>query len=424
MAHTVTSGVTVFTYGYNGTWTDTGGGSGSATDTDYGIHPSGSRTRAVSGGAASRGMHADIGSGNELNFQTGQANEDELVYFGIQCYTPGLIDNLSTAPGLRIRMSENAAGPTNHFAEWDIAFSNLLAVTNLPSTEFFRIYAIDPRSPPSRTTGTWDYNSVRWFGAVLDTNATAKGQNLGIGLIGHGLGETIITGTSDTDASGFQEAIDALWNTDTARDGTIIQKGSTAFCSGKFVVGDDAGTLATSFTSQDTKLEWVETYYYDGTRIRSAIGYDDSQNYTGRKSDGTTYFGIEFRGNGTGNTDVTLGAAVGSTQGRSGPTITGAPITPTSVICDDGAVEDVAIYGTTFDGINYIDSSSNASTDVFRGNTFKNCGPHEIGPTEGRNNNYISGLGANYTFLETFQNIEAGAAGAALSNGGPHNRMD
>ena len=420
MALTVSSDLTVITNGNDGSWNDIGGGSGSASEPDYFVQGTGSRSRAVSGASASRGMAVDIG-GSTLDFSSGGANEDELVYFWIQCYTPGLTDALSAAPGLRIRMSEGGASdPASDFAEWDIAYSDLLADTNLPGTEFFRVYVIDPRSPPTRTTGTWDYNAVRHFGAVLDTNATAKGQNLGIDRICYGRGELIVTGTPDTVNGGFEEIISDAWatvndsvaigSTATARHGILSVRGRTAFMKGKLVFGDDAGTAATDFSGVGQAFEWEDTFYYDGTRIRSAVGYDDSQNFTGRDSNGVAYYGVEFRGNGTGDTAVDFGVAVGATQGRSGPRFTGSQITPTALDADDGAVEGVAIYGSTFADFRYLDLAANASTDVFRGNNLENCGPLDVGPTEGRNNNLISGIGANYTFLETFRNIEAGAA--------------
>ena len=419
MALTITSDLIVITNGNDGTWNDIGGGSGSAAETDYFIQGTGSRSRAVSGASASRGMAVDIGAGNTLDFSVAGNEEDMLVYFWVQCYTPGLTDALSAAPGLRLRLSEGTT-PTADFAEWDIAYSDLLADTNLPANQFFRVYALDPRSPPTRTSGTWDYNAVRHFGAVLDTNATAKGQNLGIDRICYGFGELKCTGTATDAASGFQEIVDANWNTiddsvaigsaSSARNGILSSRGTTNFIKGKLIIGDDTGTLLTSFTGEDTAFEWEDTYYYDGTRIRPAVGYDDNQNFTGRKTDGSSYYGVEIVGNGTNDTDVTFGAAVGTDQGRSGPSFKGSVTTPTDFIADDGASEAVAIYGTTFENFRNIDCSNNASTDVFRGCTLKRCGTFEAGPVEVRNSNYISSIGGGYTFLETFLNIEAATA--------------
>jgi len=427
MALAVTSDMTVITNGNDGTWNDIGGGSGSASEPDYFVQGTGSRSRAVSGASASRGMAVDIGAANTLDFSVAGANEDELVFFWIQCYTPGLTDNLATSPGLRIRMAEGANEGAD-YAEWDIAFSDLLAVTNLPGNEFFRVYAIDPRSPPSRTSGTWDYNTVRHFGAVLDTNATAKGQNLGIDRICHGRGELIVTGTPDDVNGGFDEIIETAWNTvddsvaigsiATGRHGILSVRGRTAFMKGKLVIGDDVGTLATDFSGIDQAFEWEDTYYYDGTRIRTAVGYDDNQNFVGRDSNGVAYYGIDFRGNGTGATDVDLGVAVGTNQGRSGPSLVGSPVTPTELVGDDTAVEDVALYGTNFSDFRLVDLSANAATDVVRGCNFSRCGAIIIGPTEGRNNNIISSLGAAYEFLEGFVEIEASAA-AQLSTADP-----
>jgi hypothetical protein len=200
MALTITTDLTVITNGNDGTWSDVGGGAGSASEPDYFIQGTGCRSRAVSGASASRGMTVDIGAGNELDFSVAGANEDELLYFWIQDYTPNLTDSTAAAPGLTIRIAEGATNGSD-YAEWDIIYSNLLAP---PGTEFFRVYVLDPRAPPTRTSGTWDYNNCRHFGAVLDTNASAKGNNLGIDRICHGRGEIRVTGTSDDETSGFQ----------------------------------------------------------------------------------------------------------------------------------------------------------------------------------------------------------------------------
>ena len=417
MALTVTTDLTVITNGNDGTWNDIGGGGGSAAEPDYFIQGTGCRSRAVSGSGASRGFTVDIGAGNELDFSSGGANEDELIYFWIQDYTPGLTDNVASAPGLTIRIAEGATNGSD-YAEWDIIYSDLLAP---PGTEFFRVYALDPRAPPTRTSGTWDYNTCRHFGGLLETNATAKGQNIGIDRISHGFGELKVTGTADSAASGFQEILDANWNTvndsvaigsnGTARNGIIEVKGTTAFVKGKLVIGDDTGTLATTFTGQDTKFEWLETFYYDGTRVRTTVGYDDSQNYTGRKSDGTSYFGVDIRGNGTGDTDTTFGAAVGADQGRSGPSFTGTVKTPCEFTVA-AAAEDVLIYGTTFENFRSIDLGNTVAADKVFGNTLKKCGTLVTGSAEYQNNNVIQSIGAAYTYLEDFINIEASAAEA------------
>lgn len=419
MALTVTSDLTVITNGNDGTWGDIGGGGGSAAEPDYFIQGTGCRSRAVTGASASRGMEVDIGVGNELDFTVAGANEDELVYFWIQCYTPGLVDNLATAPGLRIRMATSGTV----WSEWDIAFSDLLAVTNLPANEFFRCYAIDPRAPASRTNGGGvTLSSVRYFGAVLDTNATAKGQNLGIDRICHGRGELIVTGTPATPNAGFSEILSSAWDTvndsvaigstATARHGIVSVRGRTAYMKGKIVIGDSAATAATDFSGIDQSFEWEDTYYYDGTRVRSAVGYDSNGNYTGRDSNGVAYYGVSIVGNGTGATDVDFGVAVGTDNGRSGPTFKGSPLTPTDFEGDDGAVESLQVFGSTFEDFRRINMASNAATDDFFGNQLKGCGTFLPGPVSVRNCNYITGLGGSYEFLENFINIEAATAEA------------
>lgn len=409
MALTITTDLTVITNGNDGTWTDIGGGAGSGSEPDYYIQGTGCRSRAVSGSSASRGMTIDIGAGNELDFSIGGANEDELIYFWIQDYTPGLTDSTISAPGLTIRIAEGTANNSN-YAEWDLFYSNLHPP---PGTEFFRVYVLDPRAPPTRTSGTWDYNTCRFFGAYLETNAAAKGNNLGIDRICHGRGEIYITGTSEDETSGFEEMIEDSWDTEddsvaigsnsVSRNGILEVKGNTVFIKGMMVIGDDVGTLSTDFKAQDTKFEWQETFYAETTaNWKTTVGYDDNQKFTGRDSNGNPYYGMKFVGNATGTTDVVLGAAVGTDQGRSGPSFQGTVKTPTEFVAADANVDSVEIYGTIFDTFRSIDLSGLSSTDLFYSNSVKRCGSMDNGPTKIRNVNFISGKGGANTFFEDF----------------------
>ncbi len=393
-------------------WTDIGGGSGSAQETDFSVQGDECRSRAVSGASASRGMTFDItASFSVLDFSVSGTEEDMLVLFWIATFAPGLIDALSAAPGLRIRLSSDANPDTGAWSEWDIMYSDLIPSEG---NEFFKVYALDPRAPPTRISGAGavDLSSVQWFGVIMDTNANAKGQNLAVDRISYGFGELIVTGTATDEASGLQEMVDWDWGDKANRWGILQADPETgkAKCKGKLVIGDDAGVLATVFTAQDTDITWAGNFYYDGTRVRPMIGYDSSGNWTGYKSNGDAYYGIDLRGNGTGDTDVTLGAAVGSEQGRSGPTFTGSRQIPTVITGDDGAVEDVAVYATTFADVRAIDLSANAATDVMSSCTLKNCGSLDLGPVVGRNNTVINGLGGAYAFLEYFTNKGAIAA--------------
>ena len=414
MALSVSTDLTIITAaetGDSGNWTDIGGGSGSAQETDFSVQGSQCRSRAVSGGSASRGTVFDITvSFSTLDFSVAGTEEDMLIYFWIATFAPGLVDAVAAAPGLTIRLASDANPSTGAWSEWDIMYSDLIASEG---NEFFRVYVLDPRAPATRiNSGGVNLAAVRWFGTVMDTNATAKGQNLAIDRISYGFGELIVTGTATDASSGLQEMVDWDWGDKANRWGIISADPETgkAKCKGKLVFGDDAGTAATLFTAQDTDITWAGNFYYDGTRVRPMIGYDSNGNWTGYKSDGTAYYGIDLRGNGTGDTDVILGAAVGADQGRSGPTFTGSRQIPTVFTGDDTAVEDVELYAATFVDFRAIDMSGNAATDIMRSCTLKNCGSLDIGLVEGRNNTFINGIGAAYTFLEYFLNKGAIAA--------------
>lgn len=414
MALSVSTDLTIITSaesGDTGNWTDIGSGSGSGQESDFSVQGSQSRSRAVSGTSASRGMVYDItAAASVLDFSVSGTHEDMLVYIWIATFSPGLVDTLANAPGIRIRLASDANPDTGAWSEWDIMYSDLLASEG---TEFFKAYVLDPRAPPTRTNaGGVNLAAVRWFGARLDSNATAKGQNLGIDQIAYGFGEIIVSGTATDEASGLNEMVDWDWDPAKAnRHGILVKDAAGGIqCKGKLVIGDDVGTAATVFTAQDTAIRWAPTFYYDGTRIRPTVGYDSSGNWSGYKSDGSFYYGVDLRGNGTGDTDVTMGAAVGSAQGRSGPTLIGSRQIPTGFTGDDGAVEDVGLYGASLEDFRSIALSANASTDIMRSCTLKNCGTLDIGPVAGRNNTIINSLGGAYTFLERFLNKEATTA--------------
>lgn len=405
MALTVTTDLVTITDAEAGgaaNWSDVTGGGASIQETDFAVQGTECRSRAVSGAAASRGMIYDNGA--NLDFSSGGAHANKLIYFWIATFAPGLIDNVATAPGLVIRIDTSVSPGTNYW-EWDIMYSDLLAS---PGTEFFRVYALDPRAPPTRTQGSPSLTTLRHFGAVMDTNANSKGQNLAIDKITYGFGEIRVSGTATDATSGFQEMIDFDWGNTTNRTGVLVEKSSVTFCKGKLVIGSTA-TAATVFTGQDTVITWEPTWYYDGTRVRPTIGYDFSNNWTGRKTTGGSYFGVEIVGNGTGDTTTTFGAAVGASSGRSGPTLIGSDQIPTEFLLD-AAAENTAIYGTTFDNFRKLDFSAGTSSDIMRSCTFKRCGSLDIGPVVGLNNNFIAGIGGGYTFLERFINFAATAA--------------
>ena len=86
----------------------------------------------------------------------------------------------------------------------------------------------------------------------MNTNATAKGQNVAIDRISYGFGEIRVSGTATDATSGFQEMIDWDYGTKNNRWGILINTPAGALCKGKLVIGDNAGTIATVFTGQDT----------------------------------------------------------------------------------------------------------------------------------------------------------------------------
>jgi hypothetical protein len=410
MPLTVTTDLTVITTAETITgWTGYGaGGAGAAAlEPDFFMQGSNCISRGVSG-ATIKGMCFDIGAGNVLNFTT--THVGKLVYIWMRTSTPGLCETRENG-GIRIVLGSGATAPADAsgvWSAWYVDGSNTIA-----GSDGWKCYVIDPTLPPSTTFGGGvNLTAMRWFGGVQRSTGTLKGQNFGIDQISYGLGELRCRGTNTTIGVGFKEISDADFGTVTNRYGIIIEKEGIFLVQGKLVIGDSISTNSTDFSSQNETIVWERKTYYDGTRERSCIK-DVNPNT------GLSYFGLDFRGNGTGDTVVTFGAKVGTgdtASGRSGPTFIGSR-QKTVFDFDDGSVEAVKIYGSTFKNIwGGIDMSGNTTTDEFIGNTITGCGSFNAGSVIVRANNFIDNLGGSYSLYEDFRNDAAAAEALATAD--------
>jgi hypothetical protein len=410
MPLTITTDLTVITTAETITgWTTYGaGGAGAAAlEPDFFAQGSNCISRGVSG-ATIKGMSFDIGAGNVLNFTTTHAGK--LIYIWMRTSTPGLCETRENG-GIRIVLGSGATAPADAagvWSAWYVDGSNTIA-----ASDGWKCYVIDPTLPPSTTFGGGvDITAIRWFGGVQRSTGTLKGQNFGIDQISYGFGELRCRGTNNTAGLGFKEMSDDDFGTITNRYGIMIEKEGVFLVQGKLVIGDSISVNSTDFTSQNETVVWERKTYYDGTRESPCIK-DVNPNT------GLSYFGIDFRGNGTGNTNVTLGVKVGTgdtATGRSGTLFIGSRI-KTSFDFDDGSVENVKIYGCTFRRIRGgIDMSGNTTTDEFIGNTLVECGSFQAGSVITRANSFIDNLGGAYSLYEDFKNDAAGAEALATAD--------
>lgn len=359
-------------------------------------------------GAAQRGSCFDIGAGNVLNFTT--THVGKLIYIWMRSAVPGLIGTRASG-GLKIIVGSGATAPAVAGGVWSGWYVD--GSDTIQGTDAWKCYVIDPTLPPSETVGGGvDLTAARWFGGTMTTTGSVKGQPFGIDQISYGLGELRCHGTNTTIGSGFKEMVDSDFGNINNRYGITTEKEGIIYAQGKFVIGDGISTNATDFTSSNEIIVWERKTYYDGTREVSCV--KDLNPNTG-----LAYFGVDFRGNGTGDTAVTFGSKVGTgdtASGRSGPTFIGSRV-KTIFDFDDGNVEAVKIYGTTFRRIlGGIDMSGNASTDEFIGNNIINCGSLKLGPVQLRACNFVENIGGSYKIFEDFRNDAIAAEALATSD--------
>lgn len=414
MPLTVTTDLTVISTAETITgWSNYGsGGAGAAAlEPDYFVQGSNCISRGVTGAATNKGMCFDIGSGSTLNFSQNGSHYGKLIYIWVRCATPGLSDTRANG-GIRVLVGSGATAPGDAAGVWSAFYVD--GSDTLAATDGWKCYVFDPTLPPSTTFGGGvDLTAIRWFGAVMRATGTAKGQNFGVDQVSYGLGELRCRGANTNAGAGFKEMADADFGTVANRYGIIVEKEGVFLVKGKLVLGDAISTNSTTFTSQDETLIWEYQTYYDGTRQRPLI-----RNLN--PNTGLPYFGLDFRGNGTGDTVITFGVKVGSgdtASGRSGSTFVGGR-NKVAFDFDDGSVEGISIYGCTFRNIRGgIDMSANASTDEFIGNIVAKCGSFRAGPVKVRACSFIDNFGGAFRVFEDFKND--GAAAQALSTADP-----
>ena len=376
-------------------------------------------SRAVSG-AVTKGMVYDLGAGATLDFSATGAHYNKLIYIWLRSNTPSLIATLANG-GLIVRIGSGAPAATD-YKDWYVGGNDFLQVS---ATTGWAMIVIDPRAPASASGGTINLAALRYFGGAMTTTTTAKGQNFGIDRISYGRGELRVRGTVASTGSGIREMLDWDWGTIGNRYGILTERAGVIYCKGKLSIGDDVSTNPTDFSTENDVVVWEPTWYYHTatTSIRPTVGYTTAGDWNdGRDSNGVPYYGIEFVGNATtpaGDTKVQFGQKVGTgdtASGRNGPVLVGAFQLPTVLDADDGNVENVKIYGTTFSNFREFDFSGNdATTDEFIGNNVLSSGTLSAGPVELRKNTFIDGIGGAYRFMENFINVDATAAEALTS---------
>lgn len=270
-------------------------------------------------------MYTDIGAGNELDF-TGSGNADGDFFAIWVNFLASPLLALQSAGGLGIFMSTNTPSSSN-YALW--YFHGRDTYTG----GWLRL-VVDPNKTPSVDNDSFDPSSVRYFGAFAHNDqATAKYDNFVVDQCAHGKG-LIVTGSSTVGL------IDELITNELSnRHGVVTplnESGTAAQLQGKLTLGDNVGTVASAITDENSKIFLAEPLFYE-TTLKAALPVFAQE--------------LEIVGNATGDTDVDLGVAVGTEQGRNGISIVGNPTYDFAITRDDGDVESANMYGCSFDNV-------------------------------------------------------------------------
>lgn len=279
-------------------------------------------------------VYYDIGAGNEVDFTSGSTGSGatkapgEMFYIWVN-FLPSPLLNTQAGGGLGVYLE--SGGNTPGSAQYHLYY---FEGRDTYTGGWIRL-AVDPNKTPSETVGTaFAPGNVRYFGAFAYNNqGTAKYDNFVWDQCAHGKG-LIVTGSSTL---GLAEELiaDEISN----RHGIVTplnKDGTAAELLGKLTLGDDVGTVASTITDENSKFFAANPTYYE-TTLKASCPLD--------------IMGINVVGNGTGDTSVIMGQAVGTTQGRNGIALVGNSTYNVSVDRDDGAVETADFFGSSFENL-------------------------------------------------------------------------
>lgn len=279
-----------------------------------------------------------------LDFSVSGTEEDEYIYVWGNFLASSLLLT-QAADGFGIALSSGT--PT---------VSNYSLFTFFGSDNYsggWKRMILDPTKTRSAGSGTLTLSNITHIGVFANVGgATARFDNLLLDATDVGTGLQV-TGTSTL---GLVEEL--LADEATNRYGVITalnDSETAAEIAGQVILGDDVGTAATDITDENSKLFAAEPLYYNAGIVASVP---------------LTFCGLTVVGNGTGDTDVSIGQAVGTTTGRNGIALVGNDTYDINFDRDDGAVESSDFYGTSFEnltGIINLDGNHDFNGDVMSG---------------------------------------------------------
>jgi len=332
-----------------GDWSEQGGGTMSLT-TDVYLYGSSS----IAGKYASKSgfQQFDLGSGNELDFDTSGAEEGQFIYMWINLSTFGVLETLANK-GLAIRISSSSPG-TSNYKDYVVAGSD----GSNGWTGGWKLFVIDPTKTASATNGTCDIGAIRTLGVWIDTASSVRAESLFIDQIAVGKGLRI-TGTS---TSGWKDVVEYCTDYSNRAWGMFQERDGIYYSFGKTYIGDAASQSANvSFADNARVIQYGTSQYYESSAWKTTFPVDAC--------------GVIVEDHASYTTVFTDGILVGSDNGRAGSVFIGNADQNVSFDMYGGnhANSVTALYGTTLKDFTGPIVSGNDSEHKFYGTTFGGC---------------------------------------------------
>ena len=228
----------------NTNWDDVnvlgGGGGANSAEIDFAIQGTNAITRQVSNNT--RGVMYDFGSTITLG-------ADDHIFTWTVCATPGITD-IRSLGGIRVIVGTSTGDYYNYFVNGS---------DTLPGGGMRNYSVYYSATSASSTQGSPGANP-QFFGSVVATNATAKGDNYACDAIRYGTGFYIVQGDA-TEPITFESA-SIINDSNANRYGILSARGGGYNLKGRFVIGQtgsDQTTVQSYFDDSTTSVTFLET---------------------------------------------------------------------------------------------------------------------------------------------------------------------
>jgi len=295
--------------------------------------------------------------GTPLNFNTTYLGQHLFIWVNVTM--PGTVEALASG-GLYIIVGSSSTA----YKKFLVAAKDYKEVME----KGFIRFVLDPSKTATETVGSPDMTAIDTFGVWIDTDESARTDQLFIDRIDVGWGIEV-TGTS-TDFWNDLVAEDVGLN-GSIRDNMfgIVQKyNDVFFVYGQIKIGDDSGSLITQVSDSDKTIKFVSQQYYNGSAWVDMVADD--------------FFKIELVDNATNPTQFTDGIAVGSDTGRAGSSIAGSLLHDTELDFKTNltnAASFVKLYSTQIKGMRGGFLFHNDGDSVFYGGVVSKSGQFDPG---------------------------------------------